>query len=194
MRHLVLATMLIVGLAPRGSAQELERVGQEKDAGTAQNAPANRAINPEEIMRTFQTIQVQTGTWLAKPEMCEGALQKRKEFDKWGLFFLRNRSADVFLKIDHQPGWFYYQYSFEHARSGLVLASGNVTAWDGPAACGKVADILVEKLKKVRSTGEDGEKNKKEKEKGKDKPQEKDKEKDSRKDEPRGSAGRGGCS
>lgn len=175
MRQILLAVILATGAGSEGVAQELERVGQEKDAGAAQSAPANRAVNPEEIMRTFQTIQVQTGTWLAKPEMCEGALQKRKEFEKWGLFFLRNRSADVFLKIDHQPGWFYYQYSFEHARTGLVLASGNVTAWDGPAACGKVADILVERLKKVRSTGEDGDKNKKEKEKEKEKDKEKDK-------------------
>jgi hypothetical protein len=43
----------------------------------------------------------------------------------------------------------------EHSRSGLILSSGNVTAWDGPDACRKVADIVVNKLKKVRATPEE---------------------------------------
>jgi hypothetical protein len=180
MRYFVLALCALIFIPRSAPSQQLEQVGQENQP-PAEQKPKTEGVDPVEIMKTFRTIQVQTGTWLAKPEMCEGALQKRKEFDHWGLFFLRNRAADVFLKIDHQPGWFYYQYSLEHSRTGLVLASGNVSAWDGPAACGKVADIIVEKLKKVRGNPEDEEKRKKakdkeEKDKNKDKTKEGDKE------------------
>ena len=144
----------------------VEKGGQEIPTLIEQKARPQET-DPIEIMKTFQTIQVQTGTWLAKPEMCEGKLQEKKEFEQWGLFFVRGRAADAILKIDHQPGWFYYQYSFVHPRSGLVLSSGNVTAWDGLAACGQVADIIVDKLKKVRATPEAEEKRKKEEEKNK---------------------------
>ena len=106
-----------------------------------------------------------TGTWLAKPEMCEGALQKHREFDDWELSILRARGADVLVKIDHQPGWFYYQYSMVHGASGLVLASGNVSAWDGPAACGKVAGLIIERTKRVRPLPEKEDKKKKAKDK-----------------------------
>jgi len=103
-----------------------------------------------QLLRSFHTIQVQTGTWLAKPEMCEGELQKRPEFDAWELSIVRAARADVVLRIDHQPGWFYYQYSMVHTVSQTVLASGNVTAWDGPAACKNVAAKIIERIKRAR--------------------------------------------
>ena len=63
---------------------------------------------------------------------------------------MRAARADVVLKIDHQPGWFYYQYSMVDTARQVVLVSGNVTAWDGKVACNKVADIVIDKIKKVR--------------------------------------------
>jgi hypothetical protein len=166
MRYFVLVLGAMIFISRSAAAQQLEQVGQENPPPAEQKSKPE-GVDPAEIMKTFQTIQVQTGTWLAKPEMCEGALQKRKEFEQWGLYFVRGRAADVTLKIDHQPAWFYYQYSLVHRISGLVLSSGNVTAWDGPAACGQVADILVKRLKKVRVTPGEEEKRKKDEEKNK---------------------------
>src|SRR5215475_14647220 len=178
MKNFALILGAIVFLTGAVNGKHVVTVGQEIPTLTEQKAEPQGA-DPVEIMKKFQTIEVQTGTWLAKPEMCEGALQKRKEFEQWGLFFVRGRTADLILKIDHKPGWFYYQYSLEHQRSGLVLSSGNVTAWDGPAACGQVANIIVNKLKKVRTTPEEEEKRKKEQEMNKKKEGEKaDKEKE----------------
>jgi hypothetical protein len=165
MRYFVLALGAIFFIPTSGAGQQLEKVGEENRQSAEQKAKSE-GVDPLEVMKTFRTIQVVTGTWLAKPEMCEGPLQKRKEFEQWGLYFVRGRTADLTLKIDHQPGWFYYQYSLEHSRSGLILSSGNVTAWDGPDACRKVADIVVNKLKKVRATPEE-EKRKKDEDKKK---------------------------
>jgi trehalose utilization protein len=50
-----------------------------------------------------------------------------------------------------------------HTPSRLVLASGNVTAWDGKVACNMVADRIVERIKKVRPLPEKDEKKKKDK-------------------------------
>jgi hypothetical protein len=109
-----------------------------------------QATSPAELMKSFHTIQVRTGTWLSKPEMLSGALQKHPEFSQWGLAVVTGRSADVVLAIDHQPGWFYYTYSLTHLNSGVVLTSGKVDAWDGNAACKKIANEIIKQIKRVR--------------------------------------------
>ncbi len=121
-------------------------IGQEKQ--DKQEKPA--ASSAAELTKTFHTIQVKTGTWLSKPEMLQGALQKHDEFDAWGLTIVSGADADTVLTIDHQPGWFYYTYNLTHTATGTVLAAGKVDAWDGNGACKKIADELVKRIKKVR--------------------------------------------
>ena len=132
-------------ITPSGTAQQPEEKPPAKES--APGAPAENPSLKTQLLRSFQTIRVETGTWLAKPEMCEGAFQKHREFDAWDLSFVRAARADVVLKIDHQPGWFYYQYSMVDTASQVVLVSGNVDAWDGKAACNKVADIVIDRIK-----------------------------------------------
>ena len=117
---------------------------------TEPTGPPSEAPTPTQILRTFRTIYIQTSTWLSKPEMLAGELQKRREFDQWGLAIVNNISADVAVTIDHQPGWFYYTYSMVHTATGTVLASGTVTAWDGKKACGKVAEEIIKRIKRAR--------------------------------------------
>lgn len=119
--------------------------------GFAQPVAQNPVPDVNQALRSIRTLSVQVDTWLAKPEMCEGALQSKKEFESWGIALLRQRYADGVLKIDHQPGWFYYQYSLSQPSTGLVLASGNVTAWDGKVACGKIANKIIERMKRARA-------------------------------------------
>ncbi len=114
----------------------------------AQDAPPA----PVQILRTFHTIYIRTSTWLSKPEMLGGELQKRREFDEWGLALVSNIAADVVITVDHQPGWFYYTYSMVHEATGTVLAAGTVTAWDGKQACGKIAGEIIKRIKRARST------------------------------------------
>jgi hypothetical protein len=161
-------SMFMCGLFLLIVPQLLAQQTGEKPAAT--DSPATSSENPSvatQYLRSFQTIHVATGTWLAKPEMCEGAIQKHREFEAWDLSFVRASGADVVLKIDHQPGWFYYQYSMVHTASQIVLASGNVTAWDGKAACGRVADIIVARIKKARTQKEKTEPKEQKSKKGK---------------------------
>ncbi len=121
----------------------------------AQTLPAPAPVAPQtpaQILRTFRTIYIQTNTWLSKPEMLGGELQKRREFDEWGLALLNDNSADVVISMDHQPGWFYYTYRMVHQASGTVLATGTVTAWDGKTACGKIAGEIIKRIKRARSS------------------------------------------
>ncbi len=158
MRRLLLVGGLVLLLSHGTQAQNLAGKLADGRTSSSQSRPSSA-----DLLRTFRTIQIVTGTWLAKPEMYEGALQKHREFDEWELSLVRGGGAEVVVKIDHQPGWFYYQYSMVHTPSRLVLASGNVTAWDGKVACNMVADRIVERIKKVRPLPEKDEKKKKDK-------------------------------
>jgi hypothetical protein len=167
MRDLVIVSGLLWLLSQGVLAQRPPDRPAAAEQTPSQSKPASDRLSSTDILRTFRTIQIQTGTWLAKSEMCEGALQNHPEFDDWELSLVRVSGA-VMVKIDHQPGWFYYQYSMVHAATGLVLLSGNVSAWDGNVACGKVADRIIERIKRVRPLPEKDEnrkKDKKEKEK-----------------------------
>lgn len=149
MRSLIIICGLCCLIASNGPTQEPEKKtpGSESTPASGTTETPSRAT---QLLRSYQTIRIETGTWLAKPEMCEGALQKRREFEGWELSIVRSGRADVVIKIDHQPGWFYYQYSMVHTASQVVLASGNVTAWDGTVACNMVADAIIERTKRAR--------------------------------------------
>jgi len=158
----ILTCGLVFLIVAKGVAQQPE----EKPPAKETPPPVAPAENPSvatQLLRSLQTIRVETGTWLAKPEMCEGALQKHREFEAWELSIVRAARADVILKIDHQPGWFYYQYSMVHTASQVVLASGNVTAWDGKVACGKVADDIIDRIKRARPVHKNERKDQKDK-------------------------------
>ena len=166
MHRQILMSGLVFLIALNGTAQQ----PQEKPAAKESPAPSGTDENPSvatQLLRSFQTIRVETATWLAKPEMCEGALQKRREFEAWELSVVRAGRADVVVKVDHQPGWFYYQYSMVHTATQVVLASGNVTAWDGTAACNKVADEIIDRIKRARPLPKKEQKDQKDKKNGK---------------------------
>ena len=149
MRLLMLICSLSLLWPVRGLSQQPEKKPPDNESTRAGENPENPS-RATQLLRSYQTIRIETGTWLAKPEMCEGALQKHKEFDAWELAIIRAGRADVLIKIDHQPGWFYYQYSMVHTATQVVLASGNVTAWDGTVACSMVADAIIERTKRAR--------------------------------------------
>src|SRR5215470_18035347 len=149
MRFTRSACLLWGVLAANGMAQQTEQKPNDKETAPVGSTAEAPSVSTQ-ALRSFQTIRVETGTWLAKPEMCEGALQKRREFEAWDLSIVRAAHADVVLKIDYQPGWFYYQYSLLHTASQTVLSAGNITAWDGTVACKKVADAVIERIKRAR--------------------------------------------
>ena len=157
---------LLCGLILVAASNAMAQQPEEKPPAKETPPPPAPAENPSiatQLLRSLQTIRIETGTWLAKPEMCEGALQKHREFDAWELSIVRAARADVIVKIDHQPGWFYYQYSMVHTASQTVLASGNVTAWDGKVACGKVADAVINRIKRARPVPKNDPKDEKDK-------------------------------
>ena len=103
MKNLVIVSGLLWLLSQGTLAQQPPDRPAGPERTPSQSKPASARLSSADILRTFRTIQIQTGTWLAKPEMCEGALQNHPQFDDWELSLVRG-SGGVIVKIDHQPG------------------------------------------------------------------------------------------
>jgi len=83
MKNFALILGAIVFLTGTVNGKHVVTVGQEIPTLTEQKAEPQGA-DPVEIMKKFQTIEVQTGTWLAKPEMCEESYKKRRSSSNGG--------------------------------------------------------------------------------------------------------------
>ena len=106
--------------------------------------------SPADVVRSIRTIHIHSKTGLAKPEMLEGPLQKKKEFDDWGWVVMESGPSDLEIEIGYQPLTFYYTYRAVHPNSGMVIASGKLIALDGPDAGRKIANEVVSRVKKLR--------------------------------------------
>lgn len=114
-------------------------------AQTNQSTPQT----PVDVVKSIRVISVRSKTGLAKSEMLEGALQKKKEFDEWGWVVMQSGRSDLDIEIGYQTMTFYYTYRAVHA-NGMVIASGKVVALDGPDASRKIADAIIGRVKKLR--------------------------------------------
>jgi hypothetical protein len=84
MSRLSLVTFLIFLIALCGMAHQPEEKPSAKESIPADSSTEN-PYQAAQLLRAYRRIRIETGTWLAKPEMCEGALQMRREFEVWEL-------------------------------------------------------------------------------------------------------------
>ncbi len=136
---LLIAFLLVVPSSNQSLAQA--------DQKTGENSPMTTTV----ALLSFHTIYLSFKTSLIKPAVLAGRLQSHEEFDLWQLSITNDPAADVIVEVDHQPAWVYYYYTMTHRESGLVLASGKTTDLDGASACRKIADTLINRIKRVRS-------------------------------------------
>ena len=84
----------------------------------------------------------------------QNALRKRDEFDSWGMAVVdgydKRGVADILVEIDRPLFTYTFTYSVTHRATGIVLATGKVTAFDGNAAAPKLAAKIMEEMKRAR--------------------------------------------
>jgi hypothetical protein len=79
------------------------------------------------------------------------ALMKQKDWDKLGLNLVNNASrADLELQINRVVFTHVHTYILTDRATGIVLASGKVTALDGVIASGPMAEQIVKLLSSAR--------------------------------------------
>lgn len=113
-------------------------------------AAAQTSVSPSRGLRTYRTLAVRSTSTLLPAGMMQGALGERADFKALDIAFSDDPDqADATLHVAHVKATFYYTYKLVH-RSGVVLASGRVTSWDGYTAADDIAKHVAKTTAEAR--------------------------------------------
>lgn len=132
--------------------KELRRAAEEKLA--AEKSAQLARQNPKALLAQARTFYVTSATSYFKPVQLQDALRQRTEFDAWQLALIdgwdNQKFADVQVEVGRPLFTYNFTYQLTDRRTGIVLAAGKVTAFDGTLAAPKLAERIVAELKKAR--------------------------------------------
>jgi hypothetical protein len=124
-----------------------ERVAAERSARLAEKSP--RAL-----LARARTVYVYSGTSYFEEVQLQNELRKRDELGAWRTVIVDGHEAstvaDVLVEIDRPLFTFTFTYKLTDRATGIVLGTGKVTAVDGNAAAPKLADRIVEEMRRAR--------------------------------------------
>lgn len=136
--------------------KELRKATEEKLA--AEESAKIAESSPRSLFSRARTVYVSSGTSFFEPVQLQNALRKRDEFDSWGMAVVdgydKRGVADILVEIDRPLFTYTFTYSVMHRATGIILATGKVTAFDGNAAAPKLAARIIEEMKRARGESE----------------------------------------
>ena len=123
------------------------RATPPRDAEPARRSPAT----PAGVLEAASTIYVESHTIWMKGNLLQDALYVRPELREWGIRVVEDRnSADIYIDITRPFLTYDWVYKMINPRTGALLATGKVTAIDGPAAAQRLAIEIVGRIRSVR--------------------------------------------
>jgi hypothetical protein len=101
-----------------------------------------------DVLRTCRAIFVESHTIYLKGQLLQDALHTRPEIRDWGIRIVDNRAgADLYIDVTRPFLTFDWVYQMIDNRTGTVLATGKVVAWDGPIAAPQLATEITKHLR-----------------------------------------------
>lgn len=133
-------------------ANELRKAAEEKRA--AAEAARIAETSPKALLRNARVVFVDSDTDFFEPVQLQNALRKRTEFDNWQMAIVdgwnKRDNADIFIDVDRPLFTYTFTYKITSRSSGIVLATGKVTAFDGNDAAPKLAERIIEEMRVAR--------------------------------------------
>lgn len=133
-------------------AKELRKAAEEKLAAEESARIAEKS--PKALLRRARTVYIDSNTSFFEPVQLQNALSKRAEFDEWQMAVVdgwdKRNVADMLIEVDRPLFTYTFTYKITDRSTGIVLATGKVTAFDGNAAAPDLARKIVEEIKKAR--------------------------------------------
>lgn len=124
-----------------------EKLAAEESAKIAESSPGA-------LLSRAHTVYISSGTSFFSPVQLQNALRKREEFDVWEMAIIddwnKQNVADVLIEVGRPLFTYTFTYKVTHRSTGVVLATGKVTAFDSNGAAPKLAKRIVEEIKKAR--------------------------------------------
>ena len=148
---------------PFESVAGLEAQGLRTALGSGKNLALPAAVpslgpgpdehaSPLATLAVAQTLRVASKTTFFTPFMLEKELLDNAEFRALGLNVVNDhQGGELLVNIDRPLFTYDFTYSVSDSHAGIVLATGKVTAIDGPHAAQGIARKLVQELEKARA-------------------------------------------
>ena len=120
---------------------------------TKQGSAPEEQPSPTTALVSARTLRVTSNTTFFTPFMLDKELLANTEFRGLGLNLIdaSNRKVELLVNVDRPLFTYDFTFSLSDAQTGLVLATGKVTAIDGPHAAEGIAKKFVQELKKARA-------------------------------------------
>lgn len=153
---------ILVKVAPATTVEE--RVANEaKEKALRKAAEANAAAeesakiaatNPRKLLSRAHVLFIHSDTDYFEEAQLQNALRKRSEMDTWQLAIVDGWSkrdvADILIEVDRPLFTYTFTYKITDRNTGIILATGKVTAWDGNAAAPKLAERIIEDIRNAK--------------------------------------------
>ncbi len=132
-KHLILAAMLMA--AATGLAQ------------TQHKLPSN-----DQLLSQATSFYIESRTFYMKPEQLQSALLHHSEFKDWDLQITENKKlADIVISVRRVQFQNNFDYTLTDQATGTIVMAGQVNSLFG-TVYGKIANDIVGKLKKIRTS------------------------------------------
>jgi hypothetical protein len=139
--------------------KELRKAAEEKIAG--EESARIAASRPHALLNKARTFYIQSSTEFFEAVQMQNELRKREEFDRWQMAIIdsweKRDVADAIIEVDRPLFTYTFTYKITDRGSGMIIATGKVTAFDGNLAAPQLAERVIEEIKKAR--GEASKKN-----------------------------------
>ena len=137
--------------------KELRKAAEERLAAEQSARLAEKS--PRALLARARTVYVSSDTSYFEEAQLQNELRKRDEFEAWQMVIVdgypASSVADILIEIDRPLFTFTFTYEIMDRATGIVLATGKVTAVDGNAAAPKLASRIVEEMRKARGQAKD---------------------------------------
>ena len=150
--------VVCVAACPLLTAQEIQVASiplqAQVDPGARPVAPApqlDALSERNQALRAARSLHICSETVFLTTGTLDRALMKQKDWDRLGLNIVNNAGrADLELQINRVVFTHVHTYILTDRATGIVLASGKVTALDGVIASGPMAEQIVKILSAAR--------------------------------------------
>lgn len=132
--------------------KDLRKAAEEKRA--AEEAARIAETSPKALLSRARILYISSHTDYFETVQLQNALRKRTEVDAWQLAMIdgwdKRNVADTEIAIDRPLFTWTFTYKITNRSTGILLATGKVTAFDGNAAAPMLAERIVEEIRKAR--------------------------------------------
>ena len=132
--------------------KDLRKAAEEKRA--AEEAARIAETSPKALLSRARILFIRSNTDYFETVQLQNALRKRNEVDAWQMAMVdgwdKRSVADTEIEIDRPLFTWTFTYKITNRSTGILLATGKVTAFDGNAAAPMLAERIVEEIRKAR--------------------------------------------